>query len=88
MSRKAFGFAGLVGPEMEEEEFRDTTERAINELVKLKGIGPATASAILSAYSGCFPFMSDEAVKAFPSLRPIKYTLKHYLMVPFFQLRM
>lgn len=41
--------------------------QAMEELIKLKGIGPATASAILSlasAHENC-PFLSDEAMRAF-----------------------
>lgn len=35
--------------------------KAISELSKLKGVGPATASAVLAAYApDVAPFMSDE----------------------------
>ncbi|KAM4631787.1 uncharacterized protein O3C94_018376 [Discoglossus pictus] len=53
---------------------------AINELCQLKGIGPATASAILAAGAPeVSAFMADEAVESIPSLAPVQYTLKHYL---------
>ncbi|CAN6292355.1 unnamed protein product [Urochloa humidicola] len=53
--------------------------RAITELTVLKGIGPATASAVLAAYApDVAPFMSDEAMVA--ALGNAKeYTLKQYL---------
>uniref|UniRef100_A0ACD5W9R2 Uncharacterized protein n=1 Tax=Avena sativa TaxID=4498 RepID=A0ACD5W9R2_AVESA len=53
--------------------------KAITELTVLKGIGPATASAVLAAYApDVAPFMSDEAMIA--ALGNAKeYTLKQYL---------
>lgn len=54
--------------------------KAISELTVLKGVGPATASAILAAYApDVAPFMSDEAMVA--ALGNSKdYTLKQYLL--------
>ncbi|KQK13411.1 uncharacterized protein LOC100823325 [Brachypodium distachyon] len=53
--------------------------KAITELTVLKGVGPATASAVLAAYApDVAPFMSDEAMVA--ALGNTKeYTLKQYL---------
>ncbi|KAM0949937.1 hypothetical protein DsansV1_C05g0058121 [Dioscorea sansibarensis] len=53
--------------------------KAICELTVLKGVGPATASAVLAAYAPeVAPFMSDEAVSA--SMGSLKdYSLKQYL---------
>lgn len=39
-------------------------QQALDVLCELKGLGPATASAILSAYDESIPFMSDEALSA------------------------
>nr|XP_043636846.1 uncharacterized protein LOC122607847 isoform X2 [Erigeron canadensis] len=54
--------------------------KAISELTILKGVGPATASAVLAAYApDVAPFMSDEAmVAALGNSR--EYTLKQYLV--------
>jgi len=53
--------------------------KGITELCKLKGLGPATASAILSAYSKDVPFMADEAVQKLCPGKSIKYTMKGYM---------
>ncbi|XP_076959943.1 uncharacterized protein LOC143636169 [Bidens hawaiensis] len=54
--------------------------KAVSELTVLKGVGPATASAVLAAYApDVAPFMSDEAMVA--ALGNSKdYTLKQYLV--------
>ncbi|KAL4308878.1 hypothetical protein GQ457_01G027130 [Hibiscus cannabinus] len=54
--------------------------KAISELTVLKGVGPATASAVLAAYAPeMAPFMSDEAMVA--ALGNSKdYSLKQYLL--------
>ena len=62
---------------------------ALNILMKLRGIGPATASLLLSTYSpDHIPFFSDElfrwcfyegAADGTGWDRPIKYTVKQYL---------
>ncbi|PON65570.1 DNA binding protein [Parasponia andersonii] len=54
--------------------------KALSELTVLKGVGPATASAILAAYAPhVAPFMSDEAMEA--ALGNSKdYTAKQYLL--------
>lgn len=54
---------------------------AIQELTKLKAVGPATASAVLvTGAPQDAAFMADEAVESIPGLVPIKYTLKHYIL--------
>ncbi|KFK38583.1 hypothetical protein AALP_AA3G132600 [Arabis alpina] len=54
--------------------------KAVKELTVLKGVGPATASAVLAAYApDIAPFMSDEAMEV--ALGNSKdYTLKQYLL--------
>ncbi|XP_077482777.1 uncharacterized protein LOC144093278 [Stigmatopora argus] len=54
---------------------------AISELSSLKGVGPATASAVLAAGAPeQAAFMSDEAVASVPGLLPVQYTAKHYAL--------
>lgn len=56
-------------------------QAAITELSSLKGLGPATASAVLAAGAPEeAAFMADEAVESIPGLRPIQYTAKHYTL--------
>ncbi|KAL2630641.1 hypothetical protein R1flu_015327 [Riccia fluitans] len=56
-------------------------KQAITHLTVLKGVGPATASAVLAVYApDVAPFMSDEAMIA--ALGNAKdYTLKQYLLL-------
>ncbi|XP_021767670.1 uncharacterized protein LOC110732067 [Chenopodium quinoa] len=59
----------------------DDLSKAVSELTVLKGIGPATASAILAAYApDLAPFMSDEAMEAVLS-QSKDYSLKQYLLL-------
>ncbi|XP_072992607.1 uncharacterized protein [Typha latifolia] len=54
--------------------------KAVSELTVLKGVGPATASAVLAAYApDVAPFMSDEAMIAAMG-NAKEYTLKRYLV--------
>lgn len=54
-------------------------QAAITELSTLKGMGPATASAVLAAGAGEeAAFMADETVESIPELCPVQYTAKHY----------
>ncbi|XP_042874908.1 uncharacterized protein LOC122255034 [Penaeus japonicus] len=57
-------------------------EEAIEAVVVLKGVGPATASAVLAA---CVPekccFFADEVAHAIPSLDKLKYTNSEYILL-------
>ncbi|KAM6424105.1 uncharacterized protein PHA67_004822 isoform 1-T3 [Liasis olivaceus] len=56
-------------------------EAAVKELNQLKGVGPATASAVLAAGAPeIAAFMADEAMESLPGLVPLQYTLRHYLL--------
>lgn len=49
-------------------------------MIFLQGVGPATASAMLTVYSSSLPFMSDEALAAALPGRP-EYTVKKYIQL-------
>ncbi|XP_023214137.1 uncharacterized protein LOC111618193 [Centruroides sculpturatus] len=54
--------------------------KAINALTCLKGIGPASASAILAAgYPEHAPFMADESMLSTPGIETTDYTLAEYV---------
>ncbi|XAR62005.1 hypothetical protein NMG60_11016575 [Bertholletia excelsa] len=54
--------------------------KAVSELTVLKGVGPATASAVLAAFAPeVAPFMSDEAMIAVLG-NSKEYTMKQYLV--------
>jgi hypothetical protein len=49
-------------------------------LGELKGVGPATASAVLAAYQPArYPFFDDVVAAQVPGLAPVEFTLKAYL---------
>lgn len=55
-------------------------ESAMTALSNLKGVGTATASALLAAASpDIAPFMADECVQAIPEMEGSDYTAKEYL---------
>ncbi|KAF4315435.1 hypothetical protein BBO99_00004726 [Phytophthora kernoviae] len=78
---------------LSEEEVKQASSEALKELKSggdlraatealctLKGVGPATASAVLAAYDANVPFMADEALEAIAGvIGPRKYTLSHFL---------
>ncbi|KAF9972347.1 hypothetical protein BGZ73_004558 [Actinomortierella ambigua] len=53
---------------------------AIVKMAELKGVGPATASAILCAGAqDLVPFMADETMESVPGLGTIAYTVPYYM---------
>ncbi|XP_038211687.1 uncharacterized protein LOC119832151 isoform X1 [Zerene cesonia] len=55
-------------------------ESAMTALSNLKGVGTATASALLAAASpDIAPFMADECIQAIPEMEGSDYTAKEYL---------
>ncbi|EPZ30809.1 hypothetical protein ROZALSC1DRAFT_29185 [Rozella allomycis CSF55] len=65
----------------EDEEDWEFVENVLNEVSRLKGVGPATASAIVSAVSGNFAFMSDEIAEQLLQKKNIKYTMDEYRQI-------
>ncbi|CAN0340507.1 unnamed protein product, partial [Pylaiella littoralis] len=60
----------------------ETVKLAVKTLEKdLKGVGPATASAVLAALCGGCPFLADEVIEAVKGLGNRDYTIKTYLQV-------
>ncbi|KAF0684052.1 Aste57867_23973 [Aphanomyces stellatus] len=69
LSRKAFAAS-------KKKAYRE----AIASLSEMKGVGPATASAILAAFDPDVPFMGDEALNAVASeIGARQYTLPHFM---------
>ncbi|KAF9308578.1 hypothetical protein BGZ91_007756 [Linnemannia elongata] len=59
---------------------KNDLKAAISKMSELKGVGPATASAILCAGApDKVPFMADESVDSVPGLGKIAYNLAYYL---------
>ncbi|KAF9142544.1 hypothetical protein BG015_000755 [Linnemannia schmuckeri] len=59
---------------------KNDLKAAISKMSELKGVGPATASAILCAGApDKVPFMADESVDSVPGLGKIAYNLTYYL---------
>jgi len=57
-------------------------KKALNELIKLKGIGVATASIVLAVFAQHLcPFMSDEVIKAIYYNSKICYTNSVYVFI-------
>jgi len=61
-----------------DEEYVKCCRTALEPLLKIKGIGPASASAILTASSSSFPYFSDEAMELALSKKK-DYTVKRYI---------
>jgi len=59
---------------------RKDIEAAVSALSNLKGVGPAMASAVLSAMAPeLAPFMADECLLSMPEVEGIDYTMKEYM---------
>ena len=53
---------------------------AIDAISQLKGVGPATATALLTAFAPSeYGFAADESMQAVPGLGPLQYTPKYVL---------
>jgi len=81
ISSKSFDSVAAVlqSNELDESKILKNFNNALKLLADLKGVGPATASAILSCFApSLFPFMSDEALFAVIPIKPLKYDLKTY----------
>lgn len=61
------------------DDYEATLKSSIKTLSTLRGVGPATASLILSAYTDAIPFFADEAYKTVFPGEKIKYDLRGYL---------
>ena len=55
--------------------------KPITNLSKLAGVGPATASAVMAAYSPeVYPFFDEVVAAQIPSLDEVDFTTKYYLV--------
>lgn len=80
-SEMAFHFADSTAATANTTTAANHVEEAIKSLCRLHGVGPATASAVLSAYRpDAFAFMDDEVIECLYDGKR-GYTLKIYLMV-------
>ncbi|PNH10158.1 hypothetical protein TSOC_003116 [Tetrabaena socialis] len=79
-SRPASGVCGSAGAPGSDEHADSILQEALAALTELKGVGPATASALLSAASPRLaPYMGDEAMAAvLPPGRKVEYTVRAY----------
>uniref|UniRef100_A0A7S2L4Q6 Uncharacterized protein n=1 Tax=Leptocylindrus danicus TaxID=163516 RepID=A0A7S2L4Q6_9STRA len=77
----AFEIADTIPMNSNDDDTNDSTriiQNSIKAITKLKGIGPATASAVLCLYRpDIFCFMDDEVIETFCDKRV--YTLKAYV---------
>jgi hypothetical protein len=79
-SKDAFRMLRNASPDDNEEELNKVIAGAFDHISKLKGIGPASASAILSLYRpDLIVFMYDEILDCFLGER--KYTVAAYLKI-------
>ncbi|KAF9428315.1 hypothetical protein BGZ94_002822 [Podila epigama] len=82
ITEQAFRLARLNDPKEHPKNGQLSTliKDGIKDMCDLKGVGPATASAIFCAAApNLVPFMADETMASVPDLGPIKYTLPYYL---------
>ncbi|KAL7413261.1 hypothetical protein BDY24DRAFT_415314 [Mrakia frigida] len=82
ISTSTSAFQALLDSSSSSSTSKDRIEKALKALLPLKGVGPATASLILSLVSEEVPFFSDEAavevLKPSGGRKGLKYTLPEY----------
>merc|ERR1719499_1800323 len=78
-NEEVVGLSTTAFQDFNPDDYEATLRSSIKTLSILKGVGPATASLILSVYSDMIPFFADEAYKTVFPGEKIKYDVRGYL---------